>query len=162
MGKTIFVTVGSTHFDSLISFIDTQEFISEAKTLGYDNIIAQIGSYPDKINNLKNTFHYSAPEQIKENFEKADLVIGHAGAGTILEVLQLGKPLIVVVNDTLMENHQTELARECAQKGVLRMATISSLVDVMREENPGHRIAFNGEQVISLLDEHFHFPSERT
>ena len=44
----IVVTVGSTQFDKLISIIDSDEFIMEAKKKGYDEIIAQIAvdNYP--------------------------------------------------------------------------------------------------------------------
>lgn len=35
-----------------------------------------------------------------------------SGAGSCLEALGAGKPLLVVVNDKLMDNHQLELARQ--------------------------------------------------
>ena len=39
-----------------------------------------------------------------------------AGSGSIFETLKLGKPLIVVVNEDLMDNHQSELAEELAER----------------------------------------------
>lgn len=44
----------------------------------------------------------------------ADLIIGHGGAGTVMESLSFNKPLVVVVNDTLLHNHQIELAERLA------------------------------------------------
>ena len=42
-------------------------------------------------------------------------MISHAGAGTCIEVLQTGKTLAVIVNDSLMDNHQVELAEKLAE-----------------------------------------------
>lgn len=46
----------------------------------------------------------------------ADLVISHAGTGSILDSLRLKKPLIVCVNDRLMDNHQQQIADKFQQK----------------------------------------------
>ena len=43
--------------------------------------------------------------------ESADLVISHAGAGTCLEVLRLEKPLVVIVNRSLLGNHQVGIGK---------------------------------------------------
>ena len=42
--------------------------------------------------------------------KRADMIISHCGAGSVLEAISLRKFLIVVVNSTLQGNHQTELA----------------------------------------------------
>jgi len=42
-----------------------------------------------------------------------------SGAGTAIEVLRCHKPLVVVVNDELMDNHQTELADALNREGYL-------------------------------------------
>lgn len=45
------------------------------------------------------------------------------GAGSCLEVLGAGKPLLVVVNDKLMDNHQLELAKKLQADGHLLYCT---------------------------------------
>ena len=54
-----------------------------------------------------------------QDMESADLVISHAGAGTCLEVLRLGKPLIVIVNRSLLGNHQVGSALELSHLAFL-------------------------------------------
>lgn len=45
---------------------------------------------------------------------EADLVLSHAGTGSILDAITAKKPVIVVVNNTLMDNHQLQTARAFA------------------------------------------------
>ncbi|KAL3229503.1 UDP-N-acetylglucosamine transferase subunit ALG13 [Nakaseomyces bracarensis] len=49
--------------------------------------------------------------------QHADVVISHAGTGSILDSLRLNKPLIVVVNHTLMDNHQQQTADKFEELG---------------------------------------------
>lgn len=44
------------------------------------------------------------------DLERANLVISHCGAGSILEILRHGKVAVGVINSSLMDNHQKELA----------------------------------------------------
>jgi len=49
----------------------------------------------------------------------SNTILGHAGAGTVMEALGLKKPLLVVINLALMNNHQVELAERLAVDGHL-------------------------------------------
>ena len=56
-----------------------------------------------------------------------DLLISHAGAGTILEAMAAGIPTIVVPNTRLMNNHQSVFGGELARRGFLRCAVASEV-----------------------------------
>ena len=68
-----------------------------------------------------------------QDISSADLVISHAGAGTCLEVLQAGKPLLVIVNDDLMDNHQMELAQRLSEEQYLIYGSVSTLAESLRQ-----------------------------
>ena len=53
------------------------------------------------------------PEQLK----KAHLVIGRGGAGTLTELMVVGRPAIIVPLPTAADNHQEENARLFCDKG---------------------------------------------
>lgn len=53
--------------------------------------------------------------QIQEYIKQADIVISHAGTGSIIDTLRHHKKLLVVVNNQLMDNHQEEIANEFAK-----------------------------------------------
>lgn len=61
--------------------------------------------------NAQLTFQvFSFSHDIGAFISSADLVVSHAGTGSILDTLRLHKPLIVVTNDALMDGHQAEIA----------------------------------------------------
>ncbi|KAI5956144.1 ALG13 [Candida margitis] len=52
---------------------------------------------------------------IQDYIKQADIVISHAGTGSIIDTLRYQKKLIVVVNTQLMDNHQEEIANKFAK-----------------------------------------------
>ncbi|KAF8508048.1 glycosyltransferase family 1 protein, partial [Hysterangium stoloniferum] len=76
----------------------------------------------------------------------ADLVISHAGSGLILKAPRPGNPLIVVLNTTLLHNHQLELAQGLA-------ATIRNFNPSSLSPFP----VFDPNKFKSLLDEEMGF-----
>ena len=56
------------------------------------------------------TFQY-APN-LEGYMRQAELIISHAGAGSLFEAMRMGKPLIAVPNPILMHNHQAELVSD--------------------------------------------------
>ncbi|XP_010263394.1 PREDICTED: UDP-N-acetylglucosamine transferase subunit ALG13 homolog [Nelumbo nucifera] len=119
--RTVFVTVGTTCFDALVRAVDTKEVKEELSRRGYTHLLIQMGrgSYiPTKSigDGSLAVDYFTFSSSIAEYLKSASLVISHAGSGSIFETLRLGKPLIVVVNEDLMDNHQSELAEELAER----------------------------------------------
>ena len=59
------------------------------------------------------SFFTDMPEQLK----KTHLVIGRGGAGTLTELMVVGRPAIIVPLPTAADNHQAENARRYCDKG---------------------------------------------
>ncbi|KAK3011074.1 hypothetical protein RJ639_012152 [Escallonia herrerae] len=135
--RTAFVTVGTTSFDTLVRAVDSQEVKEELSKRGYTHLLIQMGrgSYiPQKSTGEDGSLTvdcFTFSSSIAENLRSASLVISHAGSGSIFETLRLGKPLIVVVNEDLMDNHQSELAEELADRTHLFCARPQTLYQVI-------------------------------
>ena len=79
-----------------------------------------------------NLIWYRFKSTLNEDFLTADLIISHAGAGTVIEVLKMkNKKLIICVNDTLQENHQIELADILKIHNYCDSTTPNNLIDVL-------------------------------
>eukprot|EP00092_Neocalanus_flemingeri_P022827 GFUD01024751.1.p1 GENE.GFUD01024751.1~~GFUD01024751.1.p1 ORF type:complete len:165 (+),score=38.58 GFUD01024751.1:41-535(+) len=133
----VFVTVGTTQFDSLVTRVCSQDIQSELLGLGYTSMVVQTGKFcpsPDSLSNTELELSwYDYKPSLSQDISSADLVISHAGAGTCIEVLEAGKPLIVIVNDQLMGNHQVELAERLALDSYLVCGTVSTLQETIEK-----------------------------
>lgn len=123
MGKrSIFVTVGTTRFDLLIQMITTPTALAWMKANGYTDLVIQYGKGDEPVLPEKPPVRcqtYTFQSSLEKDMTEADLIISHAGAGTVMEGLRLKKRLVVVINTLLMDNHQTELASAMAKRGHL-------------------------------------------
>nr|XP_039336233.1 UDP-N-acetylglucosamine transferase subunit ALG13 homolog [Saimiri boliviensis boliviensis] len=134
--KCVFVTVGTTSFDDLIACVSAPDSLQKIESLGYSRLILQIGRgtvVPEPFSTESFTLDvYRYKDSLKEDIQKADLVISHAGAGSCLETLEKGKPLVVVINEKLMNNHQLELAKQLHKEGHLLYCTCSTLPGLLQ------------------------------
>lgn len=113
--RTIFVTVGTTLFEALIAAVIQEEALEWMAGNGYTNLIIQYGkgkrpTLPASTANNVQVEVYDFKPNLSDDMKRADLIIGHAGAGTVMEATGLKKRMVVVINTILMHNHQTELA----------------------------------------------------
>ncbi|XP_031718358.1 UDP-N-acetylglucosamine transferase subunit ALG13 homolog [Anarrhichthys ocellatus] len=134
--KTVFVTVGTTSFDDLIEGVTCPETVQVLKARGYEHLVLQAGrgSILPAADSCPHVSleAYRFKDSIADDIQQADLVISHAGAGSCLEALGAGKPLLVVVNDKLMNNHQLEMARQLHMDSHLLYCTCSTLTETLR------------------------------
>lgn len=87
----IFVTVGAQMpFDRLVKTVDQW-----AGENGRDDVFAQIGQSEYRPSNMQWTT-FLEPEEFKRKYETAKVIIAHAGTGSIITALQLGKPILVM------------------------------------------------------------------
>lgn len=97
----IFVTVGTTPFDELIEYIDNLEI--------EDEIILQISNEAKYIPKKKNSFKFT--KNINDYYEKADIIISHAGAGSIYNLLEKNKKIIIIPNLSRVDTHQLDITQ---------------------------------------------------
>lgn len=128
----IFVTVGTQlPFNRLVQWIDHW-----AKDHPETEILVQCGSGGELPVFAKYSTSMS-PDEWETHFRRADLVISHAGMGTILKSLDFGKPLIIVPRIAELKEHRNNH----------QLATANHLKNI-----PGLYIAENQESLNRWLD----------
>ena len=145
MSYTAFVTVGTTKFDALIQAVDSFSVADALVAQGYQKLVIQkgagkhqiqtlvpLGSQHHQLSNGLQVHVFEFAPSLATYMQAADLIISHAGSGSIFEALRLKKPLIAVPNATLMDNHQAELADHLARLHYIIAARPESLADTLQ------------------------------
>jgi len=150
----IFVTVGSQmSFDRLITCVD-----SWAKN-NHHQIFAQIGATTYKPKNIAHTATID-PSIFIQRIQWADVVIAHAGMGSILSCLQYETPIVVMPRrGSLREtrnDHQVATAERFGEQKKISTAmnedALTSLLDDLSELSlPSAISAHASDQLISSL-----------
>jgi beta-1,4-N-acetylglucosaminyltransferase len=99
-------------------------------------------------------FHFNS--SLYEIMKSADLIISHAGAGSCLEALELSKPLIVITNDCLMDNHQVEIAKQLYKLEHLYYSNCKGLLELIKIMDLSKLKPFPGDKsknIASIIDE---------
>lgn len=106
----IFVTVGTERFDELVKKMD--EIALELT----ERVTIQIGKGRYEPKNCK---YFRFTPNIDHYYEKADLIVTHGGAGTILELLGKNKKVIGISNPEKPGQHQEDILKALSQQNHL-------------------------------------------
>lgn len=117
----VLVTAGTTGFDALIEAVDR---------LGRKDVVFQIGpgTYIPQSGQ-----HFRFRHNLQAEAKDYELIVSHAGAGTVYAALESGWNLIVVPNLQRHDKHQRELAAYLEQNHLSRvcwdLAALGACID---------------------------------
>ena len=102
-GPVIFVVTGTqAPFDRLLSIIDKWAINQDTYS-----VIAQTANSEVNFKNMT-CFDYLEPDVFNEYFHNADVIIGHAGMGTIINALENKKKLVVFPRLVKYNEHRND------------------------------------------------------
>ena len=127
----ILVTLGTQRepFERLLKYIDDSKI--------KDEIIVQSGHTKYKSNKMK-IFDFVSYSDMQEYIKKADLIITHAGTGSILMPLKENKKIIACPRlakfKEHVDDHQTQIASLFSEEGyILELNENNNLDDLLKE-----------------------------
>lgn len=144
----LFVTVGAQmSFDRLVRTVDDW-----SGRVGRTDVFAQIGPTDWRPQHIQWT-QFLQPPEFRAKVESADVVIAHAGMGSILTALELGKPILVMPRrGDLMEtrnDHQLATAKRFLAQGRVFVAFdeqhLAARLDQLSDLRPGERISAHAD-----------------
>lgn len=138
----IFVTVGSQMgFDRLVRAVDEW-----AAARGRSDVFAQIGPTEWRPSHVEWATFIEPPE-FRKRMETADVIVAHAGMGSILTALELGKPILVMPRKGALRetrnDHQVATAMKWRDRIAVAMDERELVVqlDALADLRPSDRIS---------------------
>jgi UDP-N-acetylglucosamine transferase subunit ALG13 len=141
----IFATVGSQEpFDRLIRAVDEW-----AALRGRSDVFAQIGGSTLQPRNIKFT-KFLEPGEFNRVIREASVIVAHAGMGSIISALELGKPIVVMPRRGALRetrnDHQVATAERFGAQG--RIIVANDEQDLA--EKLDHALTVPGKNPIAL------------
>jgi len=99
----IFVTVGTQlSFDRMVRVADTWAYLR-----GRDDVFAQIGPTEWRPSHIASV-PFLETDECHRRIREASLVVAHAGMGSIITALELGKPIVVMPRRADLGEHRND------------------------------------------------------
>jgi UDP-N-acetylglucosamine transferase subunit ALG13 len=153
----IFVTVGTDMpFNRLVRVVDEW-----AQTSDRHDVFAQIGETDWQPAHIAWS-NFLQPPEFARRFAEAEVVVAHAGMGTILSALQWEKPILVMPRRATLgeqrNEHQLATARHLSELGKINVAMdeieLRSMLDGLGQLRPREKIgASASDSLITALRE---------
>jgi UDP-N-acetylglucosamine transferase subunit ALG13 len=161
----IFVTVGvQLPFDRLVRAVDDW-----ASTRGRRDVLAQVGATAYSPSAIEARAFLTADE-FAALVEAADLIVAHAGMGSIITALELGKPLFILPRRAELgehrNDHQLATAERMAAQANVSVAedeqVLVRMLDGFRAPQAASACASGAsERLLAELTAFIHAPSRR-
>jgi len=158
----IFVTVGTDlPFNRMVKIVD--DWAAENNR---SDVFAQIGKTDWKPRHIQFT-QFIDPSDFPARFRAADLIIAHAGMGTILSALRWGKPILVMPRKAALgeqrNEHQLATARRLLDLGKISVAfDETSLIKYLESleiiTSTGSTGPFADSSLTSAIHQYIHTP----
>lgn len=153
----ILVTLGTQdkNFDRLLKYIDELLDKGEIK----DKVIAQIGHTTYTSKNIE-VFDFKSTDELNDLRKKADLIITHAGVGSILDSLKLNKKVIGIARlkkyGEHTNDHQLEILDKFFNDGyILKASNCEELLDSINKSKDftPNKYKSNVNNMIKIIDD---------
>jgi UDP-N-acetylglucosamine transferase subunit ALG13 len=149
----IFVTVGTdTHqFNRLLEEIDRQIELKKIK----EKVVGQIGNSTYFPKHFASSRFFDS-KKMMQLIRNSDVVVSHAGIGSIMTIKENLKPLVVVPRlkkfDEHTDNHQVQIAKELDRQGkVVAVLNISDLSSAITKARRGRKAGLRATRISKLV-----------